>query len=361
MSKASLGLLALVVSFGLVEPPFVHGQQDSTITVVEALLLESRSALEDLNYRRADSIARLALGLPSISRAQRIRALQLSAAGRYPDSPKDQDRDGASDALRTLIRFAPNAAPAAAISWRGLDSLFAFARQTTFGLGVTPRDSVAIEGVNGVVTIDAVTTRRARYRLLFAPMSGVGVAVVLDSAGADTAVTLRFQPVGGEQPRFPTGKYVATIEATSEETGELLTTRILVDLDTPPMPLHRVPMTWDRAGIKPVRTKPARSVSVLSGLVVGAFTAFAVRAQRPSELADGPSPNSRAVSWGIGLGLATTVGSWLLDDGRDIPENITFNANLQSEWSQTQTRLLDENRAWQVAYRGTARMRLEDR
>ncbi len=352
---------SLVMGIALTPWCALTAQQDTATTVVESLLRESRLALDNLAYGRADSIAQVAFRLPNLSRVQKIRSLQLSAAARYPDSPTEQRPDSAMVALRSLIKFAPSAAPPAAISWRGLDSLFAVARQTTFGIGVLPRDSVLIEGFLGAVPIDVQTTRPARFRLLLAPADGPGAPVPVDSAGLGIAATLRFQPVLDEQPRFPTGRYVATVEATNDETGERLTVRVVVDLTTPPLPLHRVPMTWDRAGVKPTRTKPARASSVLSGLAVGAFTAFAVRAQRPTELANGPSQDGRARSWGIGLGLATAIGSWLLDVGRDIPENIKFNADLQREWAATQTRLLDENRAWQAAYRGSAKMRLEDR
>ncbi len=335
------------------------GQEDSSRAIIERLLAAGEREHENRNYSAADSMAREALRNPLL-RAERARALLLSAAALFPRSHVDQHEDSALTQLRALIRFAPTASPRRAISWPGLDSLLAMARRTTFGLEASARDSVTIEGASGAIPIYSQTTLPAQFRLLLVSRLG-GAPVVVDSSGPATAATLRFQPVMEEQPRFPSGEYVATIEATNVAGGEVLTSKVAIELYAPSFVLNRVPMTWDRKNTKPVRMRPARTASVLSGIMIGAFTAFAVRAKPPEELATGPSPNSRASSWGIGLGVITAVGSWLLDEGRALPENVVFNDNLQREWLATQTKLLADNRERQASYRGYAKMRMEDK
>lgn len=356
VTRGLLGLF-LVAAFPLAR---ATAQTESGNDPVWRVLELGRHAFENSAWSAADSLAGVALATPGISRQQRIAALHLMAASNYSRYSENRHPQRALEAIQRLIQFAPLAEPPRALSWDGLDSLFAVGRRTTFGMAVTVDDSVEIRSFEGFVPLNVYTTRPADLVLTLQALGSGNAATVVDSAHAASQVTLRFQPVLGEQPRFPSGQYLALVKATDPETRQTRETRVLIDLSTPPLPLHRIPTVWDSTGARPVHTRPSRASSIVSGILVGAFTALTIRAGQPEELGDGPSPNSRALGWGVGLGVGTAIGSWVLDRGRRIPENERFNEGLYEEWVQTRRRMEEENRAWRDNYRGHAMLHVEE-
>lgn len=350
----SVAAVTLMLSLA---PAFARAQDARDPT--QDLLNTGRRSLDDLNYRSADSIATLVLSLPRLARAHRIQALQLAAAARFPESRADRQPSRSEDMLRDLVRMAPDARIPAGISWSGLDSLHAAVRQRTFGSAVIMRDSVPIRGFAGRVTIEAMATRPAVFHLTVRPLSGAseGIAMV-DSAGPSERVELGFQPVMGEVPRLPSGDYRAEIVAVDRSTGERLTNTVRIRLHTPPLPLHRIADRWDSAGARAIRTRPSRSSSIASGIIIGGFTALAGTVRRPERLGDrtGASP----ITWGIGLGISTAAVSWVFDKGRVIPRNVQHNDSLQTRWVSERQRLLAENDASSQNYVGYAQLTLEN-
>lgn len=337
--------------------PVVLGAQE-TRDPTQDLINTGRRALEDLNFHAADSIASLVLQLPRLRRAQLVQALQLAAAARYPASRPDQQADRAIEALQQLVRIAPDARVPQAISWSGLDSVHTAVRQTTFGATVTLRDSVPIRGFEGRVTIGAAANRPAVFTLAVRPVSGGAGLTLTDSSALASTAELSFQPVLNEIPRLASGEYRAEITAVDPTSGERVVNTVRVVLHTPPLPLHRLAASWDSAGVRPTHTRPSRSSSITSGLLVGGFTVLAGTIRRPERL--GERKGSGPLGWGIGLGVSATALSWIMDRGRVIPANLEYNNELKGKWQADQIRLREENEAWSRAYVGYALLSLED-
>jgi hypothetical protein len=94
-------------------------------SIVTGLLTRAKNALNDLKYQEADSIARLIIVLGDVvPKPQRINALQIAAAARYPEDAPARKPDGALDALREIVKLGHTAPIPFEIGWVGLDSLY---------------------------------------------------------------------------------------------------------------------------------------------------------------------------------------------------------------------------------------------
>lgn len=319
------------------------------------LLTTGRRSFDDLNYHAADSIARLTLGLPGLRRNQRLQALQLAAASRYPAGEREQFPDSAMAALRALVRVAPTAPLPRTMTWRGLDSLLAVARRTTFGASASVPDSALIQGVSDMLTFEGVATRPAAFTLRVVRAGDPSIGELVDSVGPAERGTLRFSPVVTDQPRYASGAYRLVITASEPEGGDRVLMSYRMTLQTPPVELQRVPATLDPASLKLERTAPARVRSVVSGILIGGFVYASVRAYRAPAIKDADvKPDSRASGWGVGLGVLTTALSWYLDRGRVIVPNATANEATKKAWATQRDNLVASNANARVAYRGLA-------
>ncbi|MES2304509.1 MAG: hypothetical protein V4558_03340 [Gemmatimonadota bacterium] len=319
------------------------------------LLTTGRRSFDDLNYHAADSIARLTLGLPGLRRNQRLQALQLAAASRFPAGEREQFGDSAMAALRALVRVAPTAPLPRTMTWRGLDSLLAFARRTTFGANASVPDSAVISGVSGTLTFEAFATRPAAFTLRVVRAGDPSIGELVDSVGPTERGTLRFAPVVTDQPHYASGAYRVVITAIEPESGDRILLSYRMTLQTPPVQLQSVPQALDATTLRPERTAPARARSVISGIVIGGFVYASVRAYRSPSLKDANvKPDSRASGWGVGLGILTTALSWYLDRGRVIVPNAAANDAARKAWVIQRDNLVASNANARVAYRGLA-------
>lgn len=326
------------------------------------LLNLGRRGFDDLDYRGADSIARLALGIPGLHRAQRIQALELAAASRYPSSERDQYPDSALVALRALARIAPATALPRTLTWRGLDSLFGVARRTTFGASVSVPDTSVIEGLTGRVALDVVASRPAMFSLRLARSGDPGLGELLDSIGPIERGTLRFAPVQTDQPRYPSGTYRLTVIATDPNSADRIDLVLTGAFETPPVHLQRVPTIQDSSQLRPERTAPSRVRAIASAFLIGGFVYASVHAYRADAIKSAGVPvDSRASTWAIGLGLSTAAISWYLDKGRRIEPNVQFNRIVRQRWATEAANLVNMNEQARISYRGIVRLTLEDR
>ncbi|MGH7583093.1 MAG: hypothetical protein ACREL5_07710 [Gemmatimonadales bacterium] len=324
------------------------------------LLNLGRRAFDDLDYRGADSIARSALEIPGLRRSQRIQALELAAASRYPSGEADQHADSALLVLRALARIAPAAALPKEMTWHGLDSLFAVARRSTFGASVSYPDSTAIDGISGRVAINVVATRPATFTLRLARPDDPGLGEVLDSIGPTQRGSLRFSPVQGDQPRYPSGAYRLTVVASDPGSDDRIDLVLAGRFVTPPVVLQTA-QHHDSSELRPERTAPSRARAIVSGLLVGAFAYAVGRAYRADAIKTaGVAPDSRAEGWGIGLGLSTIGLSWYLDRGRTIQPNVAYNRAVREKWAREVTDNNAANDQARVAYRGVVFLAMED-
>lgn len=111
-------LLCIVVS-----PVAAQTQAGSPVT---DMMVKGRNALNDLNYRQADSVARRVLALGSLlSRQQQVDALQLLTAASFPDEAAEQRTDTTIGLIKVLVGLGAKEMPRE-LSHAALDSLFSF-------------------------------------------------------------------------------------------------------------------------------------------------------------------------------------------------------------------------------------------
>src|SRR5687767_9778013 len=100
---------------------------------INDLIVKGKRALNDFNYRQADTVWHQLLAQP-LSRQQRIDVLQLLTATMYPDDAAEQKRDSATSLIRQLVGMNVRRMVVRDASWPGLDSLYANVAAQSSGL-----------------------------------------------------------------------------------------------------------------------------------------------------------------------------------------------------------------------------------
>ena len=143
--KCSSKLMVMVAAalLAAVAPAEARAQAD----LIADLLAKGKDAYNNFNYRSADDIARQLLSM-SLTRQQRIDALELRAAANYPDDATGQRADEASKAIRELVQLGVGRITTAELTWRGLDSLY------NVVVAQTPVTRAAgFDSVGGIITL----------------------------------------------------------------------------------------------------------------------------------------------------------------------------------------------------------------
>jgi len=121
--KTILKVAALITC---VAAPLSAQSQQSGSPVTD-MLVRGRNALNDLNYRQADSTARRILALGTLlSRQQQIDALQLLVASLFPDEEGQQQQDTTIQLIKSLVALGADKGIPREMSHPKLDSLFIF-------------------------------------------------------------------------------------------------------------------------------------------------------------------------------------------------------------------------------------------
>lgn len=182
--RARAALLALVCMAGSAR---AQTQAGSPVTDV---LTRAKNALNDVNYKAADSLARVALGYGNLlSRDEQLQALQLRIAALYPEDAADQRLDSAMALIRQMITAGTKAMPRD-ITWAGLDSVIARAVRASQPAKVVlgSRTNAAIVYVNA----DPQGTIQGLRTVLVPPDLPVKLSIRADKCTAwDTTITVR--------------------------------------------------------------------------------------------------------------------------------------------------------------------------
>jgi hypothetical protein len=157
---------------------------------VSDLLKRARNAVNDLNYRAADSLARAALGYGNLlSRDEQLSALQIRIAAMYPEDTGDQKLDSAMVLIREMISSGTKAMPRD-ISWPGLDSVIVRAVNASqpAKIVLASRGTGAVVYVNG----DPQGPIQAMRTVLVPPEVPVKLSIRADKCVSwDTTITVR--------------------------------------------------------------------------------------------------------------------------------------------------------------------------
>jgi predicted YcjX-like family ATPase len=157
---------------------------------VNDVLKRAKNALNDVNYKAADSLARLALGYGNLlSRDEQLQATQLRIAALYPEDTGDQHLDTAMTLIREMIAAGTQAMPRD-ISWPGLDTVIARAVRASQPAKVVlgSRTNAAIVFVNA----DPQGTIQGLRTVLVPPELPVKLSIRADKCVPwDTTITVR--------------------------------------------------------------------------------------------------------------------------------------------------------------------------
>lgn len=333
----------------LAGPP-VRAQEpspDQQRSPIEELVARARAALNDLEYARADSIARTLLDLRGqATAAQRIEGLQLLVAALYPDEPRAQRRDSAVRYLEELVRATPNHRIPRAISWPGLDALQDSVRDATFALWLEV-DPDTLDGPGAALRLRVSASRPARFGLTAAPAVG-GDPITLDSSAGLEAV-LAVRVLEGDTVRLPGGVYEMRVTAI-DAGGERADRRLLARVEAPPLGLAAIPVAPDAARFLPERARPRPLRNAIIGVALGAATVATANVFRGSPPLDAVGSDGRAFAMAGAITVGAIVGA-LIDPGAPLPRNVAHNARVRTEYAERVAQLERDNARRRATYR----------
>ncbi len=318
------------------------------------LMLRARVALNDLHYAEADSLANtllVAFG-DRLTHDQRIDAFGVRAAAAYPDPAGGgaQRPETAMVYLQEIVRADPSMMRLRQdITWAGLDTLFASARQHTFASAARLQSEYAITGPAGEAQIEVFATRPARFTLAVMPANR-SASLFSDSAGPAEHASLRLKGFSGDRP-FEPGSFVVEVVARDTASADAVTLRYPMTVAGLSLVLVPAPGALDSTQIRPEIAPPARARGILAGLLLGGGAVAASIIRGPEPLASA-SADSRAFLLGGGMALGAVIGG-LLDKGRHLPENVAANARLRSAFAESVQQVGAENRRRIAAHRVT--------
>lgn len=328
----------------------VGAQQRSPIA---ELLTRARTALDNLQNGRADSIGRsvLALGTQA-SREERLQALEIIAAALYPEDAAARNRDAATAMLKDYVRMAPDRDIPRSMSWPGLDSLLLNVRATTFAAVARPPHDTPLAGTSAEVDVPVVATRPARFSLYAVPRAG-GAPQLLDTAAASRATHLHFGVLAGDQVRMPSGAYFLELRARDVSGRDSVVERFPSVVSSPPLDLVSVPTAVGPDQLLPESAPAHRGRDVVIGVALGGATALLANLFRaPNPVRSRVGSDTKAYGVAVGLGLVGVLGG-LSDHGTALPDNVRHNLAVRAQFASQVQAARDENARRRNAYRAT--------
>lgn len=324
------------------------------------LLASARASLNDLNSPRADSLAQMALRVyvDALTPEQRIEALMISAAARYPEpyEGSEQYPDSAMRALRQIVRLSAEYRPRPDITWSGLDSLLAEARASTFAPRLREVGSVELRPDSAVTLADGVSSLRARWSWVLRAASDSSAADSGSTGPATDAAIAVVLRLDGERVSIPTGLYHLEVSAEDERNAEVLTWRLPVEVEAQPLVFRALPPPLEAAELLREFAPPARAKGIAVGLLAAGVTVLGSSVLRQSsDVGAAVSADGRAVAVGAAIAIGAGIAGYL-DRGTDLPANRAANARRQQAREQALRRAVAENEALVMAYRASARV-----
>lgn len=328
---------------------------------VRDVIDRARAAMNDLQYARADSLAREVLAMGSrLRRADRLEALQIVAGANYPEAAGDRKEAAARSAIAEMLRIDLGATLATDISWAGLDSIYRDVARTTFAVSVTARRDNPIAGIDGSAPVRVRANRPAHWTLVARSRDGIE-SILIDSVSFAADTTLRFRVARNRRPILRGTEYEFVISATDPETRESITRRYDGIAIVPPIDFVPVPSAIDSSRLLPERSKPQRVPVVIAGVVMGAATVALgkqLRADDPIK-ASGETDN-RFTKIGATIALGSIAAAWF-DRGRVLDRNIAANLRMQKDFERTKRAAVAENERRAAEYRASITLNPESR
>ncbi|HJQ19988.1 MAG TPA: hypothetical protein VJ867_06540 [Gemmatimonadaceae bacterium] len=344
---------ALPLALAIAATP-LSAQVKQQASPIDDLLKRAMDAYNDLQYTRADSLARQVLAVgPRITSGQRTQALMVLAAAAYPDDPNSQRRAVALSTLKQIVRTNLGLKMPQELTWAGLDSLVEEARRTTFGLEVTADNTQEVIGPQGTAHVSVRSSRPGTFQMTIMPASG-GSAAVMDSLPVSTTGQFTFGAMRNDRPLFNTGEYSVIVTGVDAVNHDTVTVRYEARVVAPSLDFVNATTKVDSSKLLPEKTPRYGAKSIVPAVLVGAAAYALASSLRADD--ENIKTNVAADSKGVAIGgmlAAGTVAAGFLDRGRSIPGNIAANkayvAAVQKSFADAQT----ENRRRVTDYKAT--------
>ena len=328
-------------------------QVQQAASPIDDLLLKAQQAVNDLNYLRADTLARQVLNAGArTTTAQRTRALLVIAAAYFPEEVPAQKRAQAVATLKQVVRndidvkFPPD------LTWPGLDSLLAEAKRTTFGISVNADTLQTITGPTGTGQIRIRSNHPANFRMSIAPVGG-GAAMVTDSLNSVSSGVFTIPHMRNDRPIFGTGDYEILITGADATSADSSSTRYIAHITAPELTFAKLPVAIDSSKLQIEHSGRYGAKGVIVGaLVAGGIYAFSNVVRADTMVKRLVPADSKGMAVAGGVGAAIIIASFA-DHGRPIPAAIAFNEKLRTDLG-TSIRATEAENANRIAtYRTT--------
>jgi hypothetical protein len=306
-------------------------QQGASSSPIDDLLLKAQQAFNDLNYLKADSIARQVLNAGGrTTTTQRTRALLVIAAAYFPEEVPAQKRAEAIATLKQVVRNDIDVKFPSELTWAGLDSLLAETKRTTFGVSISADSVQSVVGPSGLAQIRVRSNHPASFRFTIAPVGG-GAPIISDSLIRTTSGVLSFATMRAERPIFTTGDYEILITGADAQSSDTSTARYVARVTAPEMTFAKIPTTIDSSRLQVEHTRRYGGKGIVVGaLVAGGIYAFSNVMRADTALKRAVPADSKGVGVAAAAGLAVIMASYM-DHGRMIPGAIAANQRLRDD------------------------------
>lgn len=292
------------------------------------LVREAREALDALRYDDAAQIAATLLETGAEGHVEaEVAALQLLAASLYPEEEGARHEERARGYLRRLVRTVPQASVPREMAWPGLDSLMEETRRESLVLHAQPQGVHRLQGLDASFEIPVWVTRPAIVSVVAVPENGEWIPLGSVTATGEEMLTVR--PHSGQEHALEPGDYELRFEALDNANGDGVIQSFEMEVEAEPMELLELPAALPSTAFRPEREERRVKRSLIVAASLGVATSIVAGALRAEPPTNSVSFDGRAIAIGGTLSLATFLGGWR-DPGRDIPENILYNRNLES-------------------------------
>jgi hypothetical protein len=346
---------------GLLVSSVASAQDGGDRSPVRDVIDRARAAMNDLQFARADSLAREVLAMGTrLRRTDRLEALQIVAGANYPEAMGERREAAARSAIAEMLRIDMSSTLARELSWAGLDSVYTDVARTTFAVSVTARRDNPIVGLEGNASIRVRSSRPARWTLVARSRDGIE-SILMDTVSRARDTTLKLLVARGRRPLIRGSDYEFIVTATDPETQESIVRRYDGIAIVPPIEFVTVPATIDSSRLLPERSKPQRVPVVIAGVVMGAATVALgkqLRADDPIKSAGGM--DKRFTTIGIAILGGSAAAAWF-DRGRVLDRNVASNIRARKEFERSRRAAVAENERRAADYRASITLNPEAR
>jgi hypothetical protein len=329
---------------------------------IDDLLTVAREELDKLAFDEADRLAADVLQTfdKSLRRTQRILALQIRAAARYPESDGERNAEQAKTYLREVVSLDLDAEIPITMRWSGLDALLEEVRAGTFGMSVRVAPTQTYGGTAGPAVVRVKVNQPAAFVLRATPRQG-GSTMVLDSIVVASDTVLRIHALSNAQPILASGEWLLEVESRSIGAGDIRRRPLVATSSPGTLSLPSAPPPFEVGRLLPEvkRTDQRSAIIGASTILLGAIVV--ARAVQPSELlATEWRADGRATAVGI-VGAIGTAAAWYFDRGEPIRANVLMNRQLRDAYALNDKKWRDDTQKTYDGYRATLAIVAEDR